>query len=293
MYNSLFFADILSHAIPDETYMGLSVIRVPDNCRTMCPVLQLCYPKLRPWLYDLDGLEEVIDTLQKYIMDEPKKALVKNLELRGWFKKEPLKLLSLGLRYDWKDATRIAANELLFLSPQELSALCTADTTGTIDEQALWDYHKRCGAFVEERLSALSHSHRVDFASPLKMIYICKTEAAGLMRIVHSKRVLLPKKLLGKICLSLPEKDIWCHDWLETLLTTMRERVGARPLGGVTLDDAIINMITPIAMAQCSTQTAVDVRCIMETIADWEQGVVRFQVPLVPTSNHSLRRRGI
>lgn len=258
---SPFFSNLLEDGQPEEMCMHLPVCRVPESSGTMRTLLHLCYGYPNRTPFDELELEEVMDALQKYCMENGKKALTEQLKNAGLTKRGPvkLKLLAMARRHDWHDLILVLARQLLFLSTQELTTLdVTSDPTLTIkDYQQFLDYHLRCSQLAERMLSL--DSGKLVLSSIADNCLSCKQKYGYRLSLIN-------------------EPTLWCHRWVRDFVSTLLERVKVAPLGGVALDDTFVNAITRMALLECETQTPFGARQTMETIVD----VVRCAVNDVP-----------
>ncbi|KIY66391.1 hypothetical protein CYLTODRAFT_423477 [Cylindrobasidium torrendii FP15055 ss-10] len=130
IYASTFFAHLFADSSPDETYDGIPLYRVPETCRTMVSLLQLCYPA---YLVSLDIVGAHIDralmeAMEKYVMEGVYNHLKAIMEKKEMVKQNPVKMYAIARHLRWDDLTRAAARECLnidFLStgPKDIPEL--------------------------------------------------------------------------------------------------------------------------------------------------------------------------
>lgn len=156
IYASTFFAHLFADSSPDETYQGIPLYRVPETCRTMVSLLQLCYPA---YLVSLDIVGAHIDralmeAMEKYVMEGVYNHLKAIMEKDEMVKQNPLKMYAVARHLRWDDLTRAAARECLnidFLAtgPKDIPEL---DMITGNDYIILLRYFRSCAEKVKRLL---------------------------------------------------------------------------------------------------------------------------------------------
>jgi hypothetical protein len=88
---------------------ALPVISVSESSRTLEKFLGFCYPAGDPELADLNDVEDMLEVMSKYDVEEIKKRVRKSLLAPVFLKNEPLRVFAIAQRYHLEYETRRAA----------------------------------------------------------------------------------------------------------------------------------------------------------------------------------------
>ena len=127
-----------------------SIVDVSEDSETLQQLLQFCYPTPDPEIRSLQGVQAVLEAVNKYEIDSIKERIAKGLE--AFIDDSALRVYAIAHRYKLERQVRLAAKQLL---QQPLSATYVAELE-FIPASALHqfqDYHLRCQQAASRRFS--------------------------------------------------------------------------------------------------------------------------------------------
>lgn len=169
VYASPFFSNLFSDSTPTEEYKGIPLYRVPETCRTMVTLLQLCYPA---YLINLDILgahidRALIDAMEKYVMEDVFNHLKAIMEKEEMGKENPLRIYAIARHLRWDDLTRVAARECLNVDFLGAEAIPELEMITLLDYQTLGRYFRECSSAVIAFLTRALRSRQFRVVAPL------------------------------------------------------------------------------------------------------------------------------
>ena len=116
------FDSMFSLPQPPDAEDALPVISVSESSRTLEKFLGFCYPAGDPELADLNDVEDMLEVMSKYDVEEVKKRVRKSLLAPIFLENEPLRVFAIAQRYHLEYETRRAA--LYTLRRPQFKAYC-------------------------------------------------------------------------------------------------------------------------------------------------------------------------